>query len=81
MSGSDSSVSSASEQAALNDPDGSPTVSSPCLSICVLDENDICMGCFRSGEEITDWCALDQQGKQQVLKRCVERRSKSGLVL
>ena len=28
---------------------------SPCISVCLLDENDICTGCFRSADEITDW--------------------------
>ena len=60
---------------------GIPTVSSPCVSICVLDDNDICVGCFRSGDEITDWGMLDDQGKLEVLEKCSQRRADSGLVL
>ena len=30
-------------------------VKSPCISVCALDEEDICMGCFRSLREISDW--------------------------
>ena len=26
---------------------------SPCISICVLDEQGICQGCFRSADEVT----------------------------
>ena len=79
MSGSDKTALSGSKKTALNK-EALPSVSSPCVSICVLDEADICMGCFRSADEITDWCALDQQGKQDVLRRCSERRADSGLV-
>jgi predicted Fe-S protein YdhL (DUF1289 family) len=25
------------------------------VSICALDENDVCVGCYRSGEEISRW--------------------------
>ncbi|MEX1032521.1 MAG: DUF1289 domain-containing protein, partial [Cellvibrionaceae bacterium] len=30
-------------------------VKSPCISICLLDEEDICVGCYRSGSEISRW--------------------------
>ena len=36
---------------------------SPCLSICTLDEANVCMGCLRTLAEIRDWALLtpDQQ--------------------
>ena len=49
------------------------TVPSPCVSICALDDNDICIGCFRSGREISDWGRLSDDEKRAVLRRCVER--------
>lgn len=49
------------------------TVPSPCVSICALDANDICVGCFRSGREISDWGRLTDDQKQAVLRRCAER--------
>ncbi|WP_148709664.1 DUF1289 domain-containing protein, partial [Pseudomonas syringae group genomosp. 3] len=30
-------------------------VRSPCVSICALDEQDICTGCQRTVSEITQW--------------------------
>lgn len=30
-------------------------VASPCVSICALDEQDICTGCQRTAGEITRW--------------------------
>lgn len=42
-------------------------VASPCVSICVLDDADICMGCYRSAQEITDWSELSGDQKQRVM--------------
>jgi len=50
---------------------------SPCISVCVLDENDICTGCFRSAEEITDWFMASAEQKREVLRRVRERREAS----
>jgi predicted Fe-S protein YdhL (DUF1289 family) len=47
---------------------------SPCISVCALDDKDICMGCYRSAEEITDWFMASAQDKRQILKRAQERR-------
>ena len=46
---------------------------SPCISICALDEEDICQGCFRSAEEITDWMMASAGEKQMILDRSRER--------
>ena len=48
-------------------------VPSPCVSICALDEDDICVGCFRTGNEISYWGRLDADGQREVLRRCNER--------
>lgn len=50
------------------------TTDSPCVSVCALDENDICMGCYRSAEEITDWFTADQTKKLAILVRAATRR-------
>ena len=46
---------------------------SPCISICVLDEKDICQGCFRSAEEITDWFIATASEKRNILRQARER--------
>ena len=48
-------------------------VSSPCVSICALDEHDICVGCLRSGEEITRWGKMTNDERRQVLNKIVQR--------
>ena len=46
---------------------------SPCISICVLDDNDICQGCYRSAQEITDWVMAAPQEKRAIVDRARER--------
>lgn len=53
------------------------TVKSPCVSVCALDGEDICVGCYRSGEEITLWTGLDNAGKREVIRRAAERAKKA----
>ncbi|WOJ93705.1 DUF1289 domain-containing protein [Congregibacter variabilis] len=47
---------------------------SPCISICALDENDICMGCYRSAQEITDWFMASADDKRAMLALARARR-------
>ncbi len=53
---------------------------SPCISICVLDDKDICQGCFRSAEEITDWFMETPDGKMEILERAIARRKESSTI-
>jgi hypothetical protein len=50
---------------------------SPCVSICVLDDKDICQGCFRSAEEVTDWFMSSAERKLEILAMAEERREAS----
>jgi len=56
-------------------------VASPCVSICALDEADICIGCQRSATEITHWALMDSRERREVLRRCEERARSSGQLL
>lgn len=53
---------------------------SPCISVCVLDDGDICMGCFRSAEEIADWFMASDEQKREVLRRARERLEASSTI-
>lgn len=55
-------------------------VGSPCVSICLLDGDDICTGCFRSAAEITDWMLLDDETRREVLARTHERMRAAGVL-
>lgn len=47
---------------------------SPCISVCLLDEQDICLGCYRSAAEITDWFMASPPEKRAILERARDRR-------
>jgi len=49
-------------------------VPSPCQSICLLDEDDICTGCGRTGMEISYWGRFATEQQQQVVKRAALRQ-------
>ncbi len=57
----------------MNKPVKEEVVLSPCVSVCALDDDDICIGCWRSGEEISRWGYLDNEGKKAILKKVAER--------
>lgn len=42
-------------------------VASPCVGICHLDQQDVCIGCYRSALEIIQWSTLSSEEKKQVL--------------
>lgn len=48
-------------------------VKSPCISVCVLNAADVCEGCYRSAQEITDWSVLSSEQKKAVLLKVGER--------
>jgi predicted Fe-S protein YdhL (DUF1289 family) len=50
---------------------------SPCISVCVLDANDVCTGCYRTADEITEWFMATAGQKREILRRARERREAS----
>lgn len=47
---------------------------SPCIRQCCLDDDDICLGCYRSIKEITGWNEADEEERREILKRCRVRQ-------
>ncbi len=56
-------------------------VRSPCVHVCALDDQDICMGCQRTAAEITRWGRMDNTERREVLQLCLERARACGLLL
>jgi predicted Fe-S protein YdhL (DUF1289 family) len=54
--------------------DSTCTVPSPCIRNCCLDDEDICLGCFRSLEEIIVWGTIDAIEKRRILEIIAQRR-------
>lgn len=44
-------------------------IKSPCNNICKLDDNDVCIGCKRTIEEIAKWSTYSDEEKLEVIKR------------
>ncbi|UJF20630.1 DUF1289 domain-containing protein [Shewanella sp. OMA3-2] len=43
--------------------DENQRVESPCIRQCSLDEQDICLGCHRTLDEILEWHSMDNAQK------------------
>lgn len=52
-------------------------LSSPCINICALDEESICMGCFRHIDEIRLWSKVDRHEQEQILANSALRKEQS----
>ena len=51
-------------------------IASPCVSLCCLDEDDVCMGCLRHINEITGWQGMNDDEKRELLTVLEQRRNK-----
>ncbi len=51
-------------------------VGSPCISVCALDEDDICTGCYRSAEEIRLWGGMSNGEKRETIERAFNREKR-----
>ena len=58
-------------------------VASPCVRNCCLNEDDNCLGCFRSVNEIMEWHSATDERKLKIIElaeiRKVDYRKKYGL--
>jgi predicted Fe-S protein YdhL (DUF1289 family) len=55
-------------------------VRSPCVSVCALDDHDMCTGCQRTAAEITRWGRMSNDERRDVLTLAHERAKAQGLV-
>ena len=50
-------------------------IESPCIGVCRL-ENEICLGCGRTIDEVVGWYDMTNTEKQLVLDRLAEQNKK-----
>jgi predicted Fe-S protein YdhL (DUF1289 family) len=63
----------ANRKSAAQSPDHVP---SPCISVCAMDaDGSVCLGCFRTLDEIASWSVLDADTKRAVLAALPARRN------
>jgi hypothetical protein len=53
-------------------------IQSPCIGVCSMDDlSGLCLGCYRTLEEIQGWWDLDNTGKQAVIEQASERETQA----
>lgn len=52
------------------------TIEKPCIRQCCLNEKDVCMGCFRTFDEMKLWHQATLEKKQSILYVAKERKNK-----
>ena len=53
----------------------SPAVPSPCISVCRLDEQKVCTGCWRHVEDIREWRAATDERRREIVREADQRRA------
>ena len=46
----------------------------PCIHICELDGRGVCIGCFRTAEEIARWRQMTDRERLAIMKDVNQRR-------
>jgi predicted Fe-S protein YdhL (DUF1289 family) len=61
-----------------NVPDPAPTLPlTPCIGICRLDADGYCVGCRRTGEEISRWRGMSDAERLRVMRDVLPLRPSS----
>ena len=55
-------------------------IKSPCVRNCCLNEQDICLGCHRSLDEIIAWHDSDNSEKEAILNNAKQRTLEVGQI-
>ena len=49
-------------------------IESPCVKLCVIHpEARICMGCYRTGDEIAGWSRMTPETRTEIMRTLPER--------
>jgi predicted Fe-S protein YdhL (DUF1289 family) len=51
-------------------------IPSPCVRNCCLDANDMCIGCYRTIEEVVGWRDKTDLERKFIIESCNERKAK-----
>ena len=49
-------------------------IDKPCIRRCCLNEEEICLGCFRSFDDMCKWNKASREEKQQMLTVAEQRK-------
>lgn len=52
-------------------------VATPCIKVCIVDgESGLCLGCFRTLDEIAGWSALPEVEREAIMAELKDRRDR-----
>ncbi len=54
--------------------DKHPPIESPCVRNCCLNEDNVCLGCFRTLAEIMEWGPASGDERRRILVKAMRRR-------
>lgn len=52
----------------------SERIKSPCIKVCKYDDDNVCVGCYRTMDEITGWLFMSPAEKERSLMEAETRR-------
>ncbi|MBM6550488.1 DUF1289 domain-containing protein [Marinomonas ostreistagni] len=55
-------------------------VRSPCINICELNDENVCIGCYRTGKEISRWGKMTRDEQLAVVEKAQQREAASPYV-
>lgn len=51
-----------------------PTIEKPCIRECCLTQEDVCVGCFRTLDNMRIWHKASQEEKKEMLDKAKQRK-------
>ncbi len=51
----------------MDDMKNQSTVESPCVGLCQYNDEEVCQGCFRPSQEITEWFDMSNDEKEKII--------------
>lgn len=51
-------------------------VLSPCIGICTIDDEGLCAGCHRSGDEIAAWSRMGDDARLRFMEEILPERAR-----
>ena len=51
-------------------------IPSPCIGVCMLDAERMCLGCHRSVDEIARWAQFDDEERRRLMEQELPRRAR-----
>ena len=53
-------------------------VLSPCIGVCALDDDGLCLGCHRTTAEIARWSQMDDDERLRLMELLPRRQASRG---